>query len=138
MVYSQVNWQQILAVLGMLIGGGILLTSLAAVWVFWRVRHVTLPAGADFFEALRATPLSVVILLDLLDFTFDIFSAPVSWFILGRLGLKPLRFVTAIEALIPGTEILPTMTIAWFISRYKKNIRLPDYIASRGSSPRLG
>lgn len=86
-------------------------------WVVWRIRRIKLPPGADFFTALRATPLSVVILLDLLDFSLDIFAAPFAWTILGYLGLKPLRNVSVIESLIPGTQFIPTMTVAWIIAR---------------------
>lgn len=131
MELAQISFGSILAVIGILLLIGLALTLIAAAWVFWKVRRINLPAGADFFEALRSTPLSVVILLDLLDFTFDIFSAPVSWFILGRLGLSPLRWVSTVEALIPGTEILPTMTIAWFVARYWRNLRVPDILPAR-------
>lgn len=86
-------------------------------WIVWRIRRIRLPPGADFFTALRATPLSVCILLDLLDFSLDIFAAPFAWTILGYLGLKPLRNVSVIESLIPGTQFIPTMTVAWIIAR---------------------
>jgi hypothetical protein len=86
-------------------------------WVIWRVKRIHLPQEADFLTTLRLTPLSVVILLDLLDLTLDVFSAPFAWVLLGYLGLKPLRTVTVIEALIPGTQFLPTMTIAWLVAR---------------------
>jgi hypothetical protein len=76
-----------------------------------------LPPDADFLTALRVTPLAVVILLDLLDFSLDIFSAPLAWMILGYLGLKPLRGVTIVESLIPGTQFLPTMTVVWVFAR---------------------
>jgi len=72
---------------------------------------------------MRATPLSVAILLDLLDFTFDIFSIPFTWVLLGYLGLQPLRTVTIIEALIPGTQFIPLLTIAWIIARLEKKWR---------------
>ncbi len=58
--------------------------------------------------------------LDLLDFTLDILSAPVAWMLLTRLGLGPLRGVTVVEGLIPGTQIIPTMTLAWIASRLFK------------------
>jgi len=86
-------------------------------WVVWRVKHIQLPPEADFLTTLRLTPLSVVILLDLLDLTLDVFSAPFAWVLLGYLGLQPLRAVTVIEAIIPGTQFLPTMTIAWLVAR---------------------
>src|SRR5512140_3330342 len=107
---------------------GIILSLALLAWVFLKVRRINLPAGSEFFDALRATPLSVVILLDLLDLSLDIFSAPVAWVVLSKLGLEPLRIVTVIKDLIPipGLEALPTMTIAWGISRVWKNARIPS------------
>jgi hypothetical protein len=32
---------------------------------------------------------------------------------LGKLGLQGLRGVTVLEEVIPGTQLLPTMTLAW-------------------------
>lgn len=129
----QIQWVDVLKVVGIVVSAGLILSMLLAAWIFWKVRRITLPPYADFFAALRATPLSVVVLLDLLDLSLDFFSAPISWVILGRLGLERLRTVTMIEALIPGTELLPTMTIAWIIARVWKNIRLPD-LTSLGRS----
>jgi hypothetical protein len=40
--------------------------------------------------------------------------------LLGYLGLKPLRGVTVMESLIPGTQFLPTMTVAWIIARWTR------------------
>ena len=125
------NWQGLLLTILTLMGIGLVLAGLLVAWVFYKVRRINLPAGTDFFDALRATPLSVVILLDLLDFSLDFFSAPISWVILGKLGLEPLRGVTMIESLIPGTVALPTMTIAWLIARYWKNARIPTRILTR-------
>ena len=97
-------------------GVGILISLALFGWIIWRVKRIQLPPGADFLTALRATPLAVVILLDLLDFSLDIFSAPLAWTLLGYLGLKPLRGVTIVESLIPGTQFLPTMTGVWIIA----------------------
>jgi len=105
----------LLKVLGIIMLIGLILAMILMAWVFAKVRNINLPAGADFFDALRATPFAVVVLLDLLDLSLDFFSAPFSWVILGRLGLQPLRTVTVIESIIPGTSLLPTMTIAWLI-----------------------
>ena len=52
--------------------------------------------------------------IDLLDLALDFLAAPISWLILDRLGLKALRGVSAVEALIPGTQLIPTMTLCWF------------------------
>jgi len=102
--------------LGMLLVG-LLLSLLVAGFVVWRIKRIQLPPDADFMTALRATPLAVVILLDLLDFSLDFLSAPLAWTILSYLGLKPLRGVTVVESLIPGTQLLPTMTLAWLFAR---------------------
>ena len=100
-----------------LVGISLALAVLLLVWVVWRVRRVNLPPGADFMTTLRATPFEVVLLLDLLDFALDFLSAPIAWVLLGRLGLGALRGITVVEDLIPGTQLIPTMTLAWLAAR---------------------
>ncbi len=99
-------------------GTALLLALVVGIYVFTRIRRINLPPDADTLTALRMTPLSVVILLDLLDLGLDIFSAPFAWIILTKLGLGPLRGVTSAEGLIPGTGAIPTMTIAWVLARF--------------------
>lgn len=82
-----------------------------------RLRKIQLPSNAGFLDTLRAVPLGLVVGLDLLDFGLDVFAAPVSWFILRRSGLEQLRNVAVVESLIPGTQLLPTLTLAWLIAR---------------------
>lgn len=82
-------------------------------WTWRSLRRINIPEHLSFVEALQWTPLPVVILLDLLDLVFDIFAAPITWVLLGKIGLSPLRAVTAAEAVIPGTQLIPTMTLAW-------------------------
>jgi hypothetical protein len=118
---SEIQPGEVLTVLGITLGVGLVLVLLLLGWVLWQVRRINLPPNADFFTALRYTPFSVVILLDLLDLTLDFFSAPIAWIILGKLGLEPLRAVTVVESVIPFTQTLPTMTIAWIIARVWKN-----------------
>lgn len=115
------NWVDLLRALGIIIAVSLVLALALLGWVFWRVKHINLPPDADFFEAMRATPFSVVLVLDLLDLSLDFLSAPFAWVILGKLGLEPLRAVSVVESLIPGTQVLPTMTIAWVVSRVWKN-----------------
>jgi hypothetical protein len=79
-----------------------------------RLRAIDIPPDATFAETLHYTPLLVVMTIDLLDLGLDFLAAPVSWAILDRLGLKALRGVATVEALIPGTQIIPTMTLCWF------------------------
>ena len=105
------------------LGGALVVSALLFGWVIWRIRKVQLPPDAGFFTAMRATPLVVVLLLDLLDFSLDFLSAPMAWMLLTRLGLGPLRGVTVVEGLLPGTQIIPTMTMAWIAARLFKSER---------------
>jgi len=81
--------------------------------VIRQVKKIDVPAGADFQETLRLTPFSVVLMIDLLDLGLDFLSIPFTWVILDKLGLKALRGVSIVEAAIPFTQPIPTMTLAW-------------------------
>lgn len=122
---ASIDWNTVAFVLLFLFGISLGLSALLLGWVIWRVRRIQLPPDADFVVALRATPLAVVILLDLLDFGLDFMSAPFSWTLLTYLGLTPLRGITVVESLIPGTQVLPLMTLGWFAVRLFKLGRLP-------------
>ena len=91
-------------------------------WAFRVLSRIRLrvPPNADFFTTVRAVPLSLVVGLDLLDLALDVFSAPIIWYILNRFGLQALRNVATIEALIPISGPIPTLTIAWFAARVFK------------------
>mgnify|MGYP000027826795 CR=1 FL=1 len=110
-----------------------------------QIRDLDLPEDADFFETLRAIPITIPIALDLLDLGLDVFSAPVSWIILEMLGLGALKAVTIVEALIPGTNLIPTMTVAWAFARmtrgkpetsFQRTLR-EQQLASQGRYPQL-
>ncbi len=81
------------------------------------IRRIRVPPDADFLTTMHYIPLPLVVLLDLLDFSLDIFSAPISWIILDRMGLPNLRNKAAIEGLLPFTGPIPTFTIAWLVVR---------------------
>jgi hypothetical protein len=85
--------------------------------VIRRLKRINVPANAGFAETLLYTPLLLVIFVDLLDFALDILAAPFTWVVLDRLGLRALRGVAAFEALLPFTQFIPTMTLAWFAAR---------------------
>lgn len=86
--------------------------------LIWRsIRRLRVPPDAGYFATLRYVPLSLAVLLDLLDFGLDIFAAPVSWLVLDRLGLRGLRNKAALEALIPFTQPIPTFTLSWVAAR---------------------
>jgi hypothetical protein len=109
--------RDVLIILAVLFLVSITFSLLLAVFIVWRIKKINLPPGADPITALRMTPLPVVIVLDVLDLSMDFLSAPVAWTILTYLGLYPLRMAAAIVGLIPGTQFLPMMTIAWFFAR---------------------
>jgi len=95
-----------------------LVTALVLLGVLWRrLRGLRVAPGTGFWGTLRQVPFGLVVLLDLLDLALDVFSAPVVWYLLGRLNLRQLREVSTIEALVPATGLLPTMTLCWLLAR---------------------
>lgn len=101
--------------------GVALMVAVVGLRLIWRqITSLQVPAEAGFFATMHYLPLPLVILLDLLDFSLDIFAAPVSWVVLDRLGLPALRNKAAIEALIPFTQPIPVFTIAWIAARLLK------------------
>jgi len=113
----QPDWNLILRGLILVSAGACLLAAILGIWVWRQVQRLQVPAHASFWQTLRLTPLSVVLLLDLLDMGLDIFSAPITWVLLERMGLRSLRMVTVSEAILPGTQFLPIMTLAWLAAR---------------------
>lgn len=106
-----------LAYVGIALAVALVLAVLTLAWAFYRLRRLRIPEGADVFTTLRAVPLALVVGLDLLDFALDTLAAPLTWIVLGRFRLGALRKVATAEALIPGTQLIPTMTLAWIIAR---------------------
>jgi len=144
---QSLQWREILLV----VGGCMAVSLVSAIGLLIiaarQIADIEIPEGADFFETLQAIPITVPLALDLLDMAFDVFSAPISWIILELLGLRALQMITLFEGLIPGTQVIPTMTLAWIVSRVmKKKIRqsplrgaLHDYqLQSQGQLGRLG
>ena len=91
--------------------------------------------------SLVAIPLRVVVFLDLLDFGLDFFGAPISWVVLSRLGLTKLRGASVLEAFIPGTQAIPTMTLGWVLVRVfgprLEDIPFLEDAINRGADKRL-
>jgi hypothetical protein len=94
-------------------GIGLVLVTILFIFAYRQVRRMHIPPDAGFAETLLLTPFVVVLFVDLLDLAFDFLSAPIAWLILDRMGLKALRNVAALEALVPFTQLIPTMTLAW-------------------------
>lgn len=95
----------------------VLLGVLVLTLIWRKVGRVRVPPNADFFTTVRAVPLGLVVGLDLLDMGLDVFATPIVWMILSRFNLQALRNVAAVEALVPFTQPVPTLTIAWFAAR---------------------
>jgi hypothetical protein len=108
----------LLTVVLVLMGVSVLIALAGLVLIARRVRRLRIPPDADYFTTMRYIPLALAILLDLLDFGLDIFSAPISWIMLDRMGLYNLRNKAAVEALIPFTQPIPTFTLSWFAARF--------------------
>lgn len=100
-------------IIGIIMGASALIATLLLVVVAVQASRIDVPEGAGFAETLLHTPLSVVLFLDFLDLALDFLAAPIAWVILDRLGLKALRGVAAVEAFIPMTQVVPTMSLAW-------------------------
>lgn len=131
------DWAPLLKLLAAIAVIAVLLAGLALFWAFRTLRRVRVPANADFFTTLRAVPLTLVVGLDLLDLGLDVLSAPIIWWILNRYGLQSLRNVATIEALIPITGPIPTLTIGWIAARVLNLGRPydPDIIETREVRP---
>ena len=98
----------------------LVLALLLLLIVFRQVRRIDVPPDAGFQETLLYTPFLVVVLIDLLDLALDFLSIPFTWVILDKLGLKALRGVSVVEAAVPLTQAIPTMTLAWLGARLLK------------------
>jgi hypothetical protein len=117
----------------------------AVLYVAWRkLRRIRISADADFFTTVRAVPLSLVVGLDLLDLALDVFSTPITWLLLDRLGLKALRNVATVKAAIPLGDMIPALTLAWLAARYLKlgrphdpNLIETERTDSGGYAPRV-
>ncbi|NTW01531.1 MAG: hypothetical protein HGA19_09500 [Oscillochloris sp.] len=108
---------QVLFWLLMAMGTALLIALVGLALIAKQIRNLRVPLDAGFFTTMRYVPLTLVVLLDLLDFGLDILAAPFSWIILDRLGLRGLRNKAAIEALIPFTQPIPTFTLSWVATR---------------------
>jgi hypothetical protein len=105
----------------------VLALAAAAIYVAYRkLRRIRIAADSDFFTTIRAVPLSLVIGLDLLDLGLDVFSTPITWMLLDRLGLKSLRNIATVKAVVPVLDMIPALTLAWLAARYLKLGRPPD------------
>ena len=94
----------------------LILAIILFLFAIWRMKRIDIPQDLGFMETLRYTPFIVVLFIDLLDLSLDFLAAPFAWVILDRLGLKALRGFSTIEALIPFTGPIPTLTLSWIFA----------------------
>lgn len=111
------TWWNLLSTLAIIMGVCVVVALIGLFALVRQIRQLRIPRDADFFTTMRSIPLPLVVLLDLLDFGLDIFSAPIMWVVLDRMGLPNLRNKAVIEALIPLTNIIPTFTVSWIAAR---------------------
>ena len=105
----------------------VLALAASAIYLAWRkLRRIRIPRDSDFLTTVRAVPLALVVGLDLLDVGLDVFSTPITWLLLDRLGLKALRNVATVKAAIPLGDMIPALTLAWLAARYFKLGQPPD------------
>jgi hypothetical protein len=109
--------RNVLTVLVITMGVSVVFACIGLAVLARSIRRLRIPPDADFFTTMRYIPLPLAIVLDLLDFGLDIFSAPIMWIALDRMGLYNLRNKATIEALIPFTNVIPTFTVCWFAAR---------------------
>jgi hypothetical protein len=128
------SFRSLLTVLLMAMGVSIVLGCIGLVLLARSIRRLRIPPDADFFTTMRYIPLPLAIVLDLLDFGLDIFSAPIMWIALDRMGLYNLRNKATIEALIPATNVIPTFTVCWFAARLF-NLGAQPWTYERGDWP---
>jgi hypothetical protein len=119
------NLRPLLIIALIWMGSSLSLAVLLFVLVIRKLGRLNIPPNAGFAETLLYTPFLVVLFIDLLDWGLDVLAAPFSWVVLDRLGLKALRNVAAVEALIPFTQPIPTLTAAWLWVRLSGPDRLP-------------
>ncbi len=114
---AAIDWRSLLQLFAWCAGAALVVGLLCLGLAIWQLRKIEVPPTATFSETLRLTPLLVVLGIDLLDFALDILAVPFVWLLLDRLGLKALRNVSAVEALIPFTQPIPLLTLSWLAVR---------------------
>ena len=111
------EWRNIPLILGIMALCAATLGLVGLLLIHRSLRRLRVPPEAGFATTLRHVPLSLVLVLDLLDLGLDIFAAPIVWLTLSRYNLHALRNVAAVEAIVPFTQPIPTLTVAWFAVR---------------------
>lgn len=99
-------------------GVSLVLAAILFLLVIRRLRRLNVPPDAGFGETLLYVPFLLVLFVDLLDWGLDVLSAPVTWVLLDRMGLRALRNVSTVEALIPFTQFIPILTLSWLWVRF--------------------
>jgi len=94
-----------------------LVLGLVALWafiIFRIIRRMTVGLDDTGLYALRSVTIAVPLAIDAVDLGLDFFGSPLAWFIANQTPLKPLRGASLWESLVPGTQLLPTMTLGWY------------------------
>lgn len=86
-------------------------------WLHSRLKLLRIARDTGLGETLRAVPFALVLALDLLDMGLNLFSAPLVWILFHRMGWHKLRNLATAAAAIPGTQLVPVLSIAWIVAR---------------------
>ncbi len=129
-IFESVGIREVIIVAGICMAASLVGAIALLVLAARQISEIDIPEDADFFETMQHLPITVPLALDLLDMAFDIFAAPIAWLVLELLGLQALQLITVIEGAIPGTQLVPTLTIAWAISKMMKKRQTQSYARS--------
>ena len=107
------NLQQYGVLLVLIFGVCLTLAGILLTIAQRQASKINIPDGANLVTTLQNVPFYVVLGIDLLDLALDFLATPITWVFLDQMGLKALRNISAIEAVIPGTQFIPTLSFAW-------------------------
>ncbi len=140
------EWRYIPQILGLVVLSAAVLGLVGLLLIHRSLRRLRVPPDASFTTTLRLVPLSLVVVLDLLDLGLDIFATPIIWLTLSRFNLQALRNVAAVEAIVPFTQPIPTLTVSWLAVRLlglgdpsgSESILDAEQVAPGHYAPRVG
>lgn len=109
--------QTLLVVMGLTALALTTISLLLLWWLYGRLERLRIKEDEELGETLRRVPLLLMVALDLLDTALDFFSAPFVWAFLNHMGWNKLRNLATAVAVVPGTQLLPILTISWLLVR---------------------
>lgn len=109
--------QTLLVAIGVVALLAVMVAGLLLWWLHGRLKLLRIATDTGLGETLRTVPFTLMLALDLLDMGLNFFSAPFVWILFNRMGWNKLRNLATAAAAIPGTQLVPVLTIAWIVAR---------------------